>query len=153
MNWKDSGYMYYSSSSSWHPSTNADYGDWCNNQFHFLGVRIPQSQNTFIYGWVKLNCEIRVDAFAIQKMDLGIKNLNKHKLKIYPQPAQNEIFVSEMAQGKKSLRLLNLLGKVVWHKESWLESEKIDLSDLPKGMYILEVQTESNRFTEKVLKE
>lgn len=40
-----------------------------------------------------------------------------------------------------------------WNYSEYRESEKIDLTDLPKGMYILEVQTAEKRFTEKVLKE
>jgi len=88
-----------------------------------------------------------------KRLPVSVSPLTYRSLKIYPQPAQHELFVSEMPQGKKTMYLHDLLGKVVWHKESLLESEVIDLSALQKGMYILEVQTENNRFTEKVLKE
>jgi len=97
--------------------------------------------------------EVHVYKQVGKRLPVSVSPLTYRSLKIYPQPAQHELFVSEMPQGKKTMYLHDLLGKVVWHKESLLESEVIDLSALQKGMYILEVQTENNRFTEKVLKE
>lgn len=88
-----------------------------------------------------------------KRLPVSVTPLTYRSLKVYPQPAQNELFVSDLPQGKKTLALQDLLGKVVWSKESLLESEVIDLSALQKGMYLLVVEAEGRRFTEKILKE
>jgi len=89
----------------------------------------------------------------IAELPVSVSPLTYRSLKIYPQPAQNEIFVSDLPQGKKVLKLFDLVGREIWRKESELVEEVIDLSALQNGMYVLEVQTKNSRFTEKIVKE
>ncbi len=102
--------------------------------------------DTFIYRFVRISNTTPYDTL------ISITSPTYSKLKLYPQPAQNELFVSDLPQGKKVLKLFDLVGKEIWRKESELVEEVIDLSALQNGMYVLEVECEGKRFTEKVLK-
>jgi hypothetical protein len=74
---------------------------------------------------------------------------------IYPNPAQQEVTVSipETAGTKKNIILKSANGKVV-RNLMFSDSEptkNIFIGDLPKGFYIMELETNSRIFREKLI--
>ncbi len=126
------------------------YGD---SIWYYLGQ--PNEQSFFYAGdsiFVQSTTDCCLKRQRGKRLPVSITSPTYSKLKLYPQPAQNELFVSDLPQGKKVLKLFDLVGKEIWRKESELVKEVIDLSALQNGMYVLEVECEGKRFTEKVLK-
>lgn len=88
------------------------------------------------------------------------ENTFDNQLIAYPNPSENELtFVlkSEQVHQQISLRLLNISGQVVIHKSlknnaSQEISEKINVSSLSKGIYLLVIETEKGMFYKKVEK-
>lgn len=69
-------------------------------------------------------------------------------LSIYPNPTSNSIVVSS-ASNITSLKLYNLLGELIMVVKN---RNKLDLSNLNSGIYLVNIQTEKGKITKKVIK-
>lgn len=78
-----------------------------------------------------------IDNIKVSKKNpTSISNLPENKLVIYPNPAENYVLLNKKAQ---SVEIINLTGKTVLFKNNVNDNEKIDISDLHSGIYILKV--------------
>ena len=76
-------------------------------------------------------------------------------LTLYPNPATEDIQVSFVAASTYRLNLIDLTGKKVYQvagKATGTATEKISLATLPKGMYLVEVITDKEVVTKKLIK-
>lgn len=72
----------------------------------------------------------------------GISLQLSKSLKLYPNPAQEEVVVSMENTWIQSVSLINVTGQVVYSSlENVTNSAKIDLKDYPKGLYFVKVET------------
>ena len=71
-------------------------------------------------------------------------------LKTYPNPAQDEITISGL-QGSGILTLFDAAGRQLIRRQIASPQEKISVSHLPKGYYVVEVVEERNIKTKKIL--
>lgn len=76
---------------------------------------------------------------------------NEDELLIFPNPATNYIQVQAIDHQYKSekFQLLTIDGKMV--KEGRLESEQINISDMNKGVYLLNIKTDEGIITKKII--
>ena len=95
--------------------------------------RIPK--DTFIYD----NCFIT---------SLEEKNQNKEVL-IYPNPNKGIFKIYNSLSETFGLTVYNLQGKIL--KEYKSDQEYYDISDLSKGVYIITIQSEKERFVKKII--
>jgi hypothetical protein len=80
----------------------------------------------------------------------GVKLVNgNHEIKIYPNPAFNEITVSSFDQINK-IELINYLGQKVFAKEYTSQNAYINISNFPAGLYFIKV---NDKYIEKLIKE
>lgn len=71
---------------------------------------------------------------------IGVESYqNKTDVIVYPNPASNSLYV-ESNKELGAVSLLNAMGQVVLKISSKNQSEQIDISKLPAGMYILQVR-------------
>ncbi|MEZ5017088.1 MAG: T9SS type A sorting domain-containing protein [Flavipsychrobacter sp.] len=78
------------------------------------------------------------------------------KIQLIPNPAHNEVKVSfDNVEGTALVKLTNITGQVVYLQEVNAASGSltIPLTNMPSGMYIVELQSQNARFTEKLIKE
>lgn len=77
---------------------------------------------------------------------------DEFSFKVYPNPASGRVFIKTSGwSGDKSIALLNTLGQTVYQKNHSEQLIGIDVSDLPKGLYILHVNGNTKRQLSKVL--
>ncbi len=69
------------------------------------------------------------------------------KLQVYPNPATNQLHVSNIQAG--SLTLMNMKGQVVLQKQGKIAG--LDVSGLESGLYLLKIQTKDNQLYTKRL--
>lgn len=82
---------------------------------------------------------------------LGGKDLEKEvELTIYPNPAKNELIVKTLSENV-TYTIFNLLGNKVLSND--LIDGKIDISILPEGAYILELNADNKTIRKKVVKQ
>lgn len=77
------------------------------------------------------------------------------KVSIFPNPVVSFAYVQMNLQGAEdvTLDLFDLSGKLVYHTEPTTQDLRLNLQDLPAGMYVCKVQIDNETFTKRVIKE
>ncbi|TXD83661.1 T9SS type A sorting domain-containing protein [Subsaximicrobium wynnwilliamsii] len=84
---------------------------------------------------------------------LSVSQFENTGFKVYPNPVSNILFVKSPASESYSLRLSNALGQVVSTKKGELPSMSLDVTNLSKGLYFLNIDSENgNSKTIKFIK-
>ena len=85
---------------------------------------------------------------TINQGELSVENLEEQSFSLFPNPATSTVTYEGILGGQ--LYLLNASGSIV--KNMKVSShEEIDISDLPKGVYLFKIQNESSTTVQKLL--
>ncbi|WP_334125612.1 T9SS type A sorting domain-containing protein [Empedobacter brevis] len=88
-----------------------------------------------------------VVSFLISLPKLGVSDVNTVKFEVYPNPATELIHIETKGQVSSSI-LYNMAGQKVLNSEH----KQIDVSSLPKGIYILKTTIDGKDMTKKIIK-
>jgi len=126
--------------SSW-STTGLDVDDYVNKFYVF--------NNELYVGGAFLNAEgIPVKHVAKFSDITGIqKKTFNNTINIYPNPTSGKFTVER----KGELTICNLLGEEILSKKLTSSKSEIDLSNQPKGIYIVKVRDNGNNYTIKIL--
>lgn len=83
---------------------------------------------------------------------LGVTNFDAFNLKIYPNPSKTILTISA-SENLSEITITNLLGQKIISKKNGSSEEKIDVSDLANGWYLIQTSINDNTKTIKFLKE
>lgn len=72
---------------------------------------------------------------------------------IYPNPVQNELRIDRLEQTQHSVKLFSMTGAEVYSSLVSGTSVKISCSDLPCGVYLLQVSNKMETFVKRIVKE
>lgn len=115
---------------------------------------IIESDST-ILGWVRLKQEnnhlIICDYAYTQPFLTDIETYNLKEINIYPNPFKNEISIKLTKTSDYSIEVYNIDGKKVYSSFSQ-NSFDVNLSFLPSGIYILNINNESENYQQKIIK-
>jgi hypothetical protein len=75
-------------------------------------------------------------------VSIGQHEIATGNIKIYPNPAHSELYISINDQQTSEIEIYNMLGSLVIRKKI-TQSEKMDISDLSPGTYILKIKSNS----------
>ena len=96
------------------------------------------------------------ELFMLQENALSVTNNQSNllsKVTIYPNPTSSILNIKVDDQEINEVKIYNLLGKEVVKVPSKLEEIKsIDIAELLKGIYVIQIKTNSNTFTKKIIK-
>lgn len=83
------------------------------------------------------------------------QNILKAMTKIYPNPANNYVTVSieEVLPKIQTISIQDLTGRIVYQENCDCHTTRIDVSQLPKGLYLITLQNREASITEKLLVE
>jgi len=70
-------------------------------------------------------------------------------LKLYPNPVSDKLFISTKEQ-IEHVDIYNINGQLV--KQTDIVANGVDVSQLPNGLYMIQIQTNTNTTTQKFLK-
>jgi hypothetical protein len=94
------------------------------------------------FGTLSLTCTGGYNDIFIAKMGTmsGIDELNKNKdqFVVYPNPG-NGIFSLQTKNEISTVEIMNVLGEIIY-RENIFSSDKIDISDKPKGIYFIRAE-------------
>jgi len=90
--------------------------------------------------WQKIN-ELNCNLSVIEK--------NKSSIIISPNPAKNSIFISNLTNDDYTVQISNLLGTKIMHSNN---SDTIDISKFPIGIYIISVRQGDKTYSKKFIK-
>ncbi len=81
--------------------------------------------------------------------NLSLAKNASEKISVYPNPSENIIQIDNLTTENYELKITTLLGKIVLQKNN---SNRIDISSLSKGIYILTVKQGERILTKKLIK-
>lgn len=83
-----------------------------------------------------------------EKLATGINTITNTVLKVYPNPANETLFINRSTANVETLGIYNVLGELVISKELNQTNESINIANLSPGIYIVK----SGSFTKKIIK-
>jgi len=110
--------------------------------------------HTIIYTYEDENgCENSASQDIVVDVCAGLKGNHNNAFKIYPNPSDGMFNISIKHQGQISITVYNLLGGVVLEQSAIINGNDmilLNLEDIPGGLYILALKTDSESFVEKI---
>ena len=82
----------------------------------------------------------------------GIQEVISSNLSVYPNPAEDKLFVSYNVNSKPQLKLINLAGAEINISEITINENilECDISNIPAGMYFISIISENGIYTKNV---
>lgn len=96
------------------------------------------------------NTELYVDDITLS-YNVGIQNHETVKMRVYPNPATDILYVEPAVEGWYRCQLTDLLGRVVASVGRTAGRTELNVSGLAPGVYMLRVESDGNMITKKVI--
>jgi hypothetical protein len=88
---------------------------------------------------------------CVTVLTVGINEESMQNVRVYPNPATSQITISNVVSPILTIKIIDISGKTI--KRINHDSNTINVSDLTKGIYFLQVQTEQSVINKKFIKE
>ena len=88
--------------------------------------------------------------FAFNEEVLSYSNIDRIKTNIYPNPSKGKFFVN-CSERIQNIIVRNVLGSIIKSNVVNNLSDVIDLTDFEKGIYVVDIKTESGFVTKKLI--
>ncbi len=95
---------------------------------------------------------VRIDDLSWTCFTLNNEEFNKKEIKIYPNPIKSGLLTVNVDHNT-SFEIYDILGKKILKGNITSSNNKVNLSSLSKGVYILRLQTKNGSITKKLIKE
>ena len=119
--------------------------NWQNTSINY---EIEKSVNVSSTDSVSKNDLFTVTSFS---SSISIENLNEVFLKVFPNPASEKLFIQFNGwEGVKEITLLDITGRSVFMRKSVDDNYEVDISSLPKGIYLISAKNETNHVVKKI---
>ena len=99
----------------------------------------------------EIGCHGDLIIYQVDIYSLGIDEINKSTLNIYPNPSSNHIITETSGTGQISI--LNLIGEEILKQIIKEPKTILDVSTLPSGVYVVKVIGEKGVQIGKIMKE
>lgn len=106
--------------------------------FGFGNVTAPVAENS----------ALRIDNVRFNKINLAVSDVSKTQIKLFPNPVKDQLNIQSSEKIQK-LEVYSTDGKLL---STILNTDKIDFSKNPKGLYLIKIYTKSGVETQKVIK-
>ncbi len=80
----------------------------------------------------------------------GVDNLSRTDISIYPNPAQNQLFIKLKKQQNINIKIFDNTGREIWQSQSGYKLTTLKLNDLPPGMYHILIKTQDHLYLQKI---
>jgi Secretion system C-terminal sorting domain len=96
-----------------------------------------------------------LQTFTYPNAIIEVGPIGKYELKVFPNPAATNLYVMFNVHEAGFLNILDMQGKIVYQQAitTMQNQTAINVSQLPKGMYIIECLTAKNKMIQKWIKE
>lgn len=81
------------------------------------------------------------------------ENKREIDIKIFPNPTRGEFYITSKTNEKRHIKMFNILGEQVYSIETQQEQKLINISQLPKGFYTVQIQQKQEVVLEKIIVE
>ena len=123
----------------------SDTGQFVNHSYQSNGIFYAYQVVTNLCG------EVDSAMAVIQIMGIGLnQNSRMPAPKVYPNPANGQVVVANILPGS-SIAIYNTSGAQVLSLQAERPNETLDISNLPNGIYVLNVEMKGSMFIERLV--
>ena len=72
-------------------------------------------------------------------------------MKIYPNPSNTEIYVELVNSGTFQIRIVNSIGSEVYYQANYNSNQSINVRNLSKGIYFVQISNQNGQSTKKLI--
>jgi hypothetical protein len=119
-----------------------------NNVFTGLG---PFSYAVFIRDKDKDICEVFQGYHEVKDGPNSIRPQIFKNVEIYPNPANDQIFINGLHQGNTNISIFNNIGEQVYYEIHNQKNLNIDLSEYTSGVYFIKFSNQGQSFVQKIV--
>ncbi|WP_397363161.1 endonuclease [Olleya sp. R77988] len=133
--------------------TLGDNSNFAQNTTLVRNSNISGGNTTFdIAEWTSSASNTCTDLGQHTQAVLNVTSINKNEFKIYPNPVKGNLLTIENSQNSR-FEIYNILGKKILNGTITPNNNKVSLSSLSKGVYILKLENKNGTVTKKLIKE
>ncbi|PIF34283.1 putative delta-60 repeat protein/predicted secreted protein (Por secretion system target) [Flavobacterium sp. 9] len=115
-------------------------------------VFTPKQLGSYAVEVIKNGCLARSTCFDVTV--LGTKDFElQNSFKLYPNPVKDFITIEMNSSDNAKLNVFDVTGQIVLSKELKATSTKLNISNLPTGVYMFQISNETGIVTKKVIKD
>jgi len=110
---------------------------------------------TDISPWVAvgtLGCDTNVYNYLATLLSNNDFSINNHKVKIYPNPTDNFLFIDNIEKQIQKIEFFDLQGRLIITINENKDKYQIDISNLLSATYLVKLSTETGRETVRFVK-
>lgn len=90
---------------------------------------------------------------CLQDADAKIPLINlKDEIKIYPNPANNQVFINYYGKQNYQIQIIDIVGNSVYKQNTIYTTNSIDISSFSPGIYTVLITCDEFRYTQKIIK-
>ncbi|TVR79514.1 MAG: T9SS C-terminal target domain-containing protein [Chitinophagaceae bacterium] len=130
-------------SEAWYPP----YGLVHSDSIYFEGSGLYLAQNPHFSSDIRLTLRPHNDPLSV-----NVKEIDPRQFKIYPNPFENDIYLTNKTNILSKYSIYNVLGRKLQTGILKENSNRIKMGDHPPGIYYIIIHHENNHFTQKLLK-
>jgi len=141
-------------------ATGADSYLWSTGSTSDTTIVLATSDTSYYVTGTDINGCVNSDTFAIVINTVGVKDYSKdNEILLFPNPASHTVYLKlngEMYSGVADLKIINQAGKIVMSQKVNINSEivlPINISGLSKGVYFIEITSNTSYTNLKLVKE
>ncbi len=127
----------------------------CNTQLPIVGATnrtfTPASNGRYAVEITSGTCVERSECYLFST--LGIEEFTEDELKVYPNPVTNELHIDRSDEIELKVRIYDLNGKYILSEILKQKKNSLNIKNLSKGIYFIEVMTSDKSKTFKIVKE
>ena len=95
--------------------------------------------------------DVKVTGINIDKTSISQENIDKDKVKIYPNPV-NDILNISAPENIESVKIINSIGQLIYQEKVNTNELKINTNNYKSGFYIISIKTKAQLITRKIIK-
>lgn len=116
----------------------------------FLNLNGNWTNNTGIDGTLMIRVLVgNANDTIVQSID---KTNEQLKLKLYPNPAQNQVCIELPIQKESMVKIYSSTGQLLIQRSFTNFNECLNIEELPKGIYFIQVQSNNTNYSSKLIK-
>lgn len=129
---------------------------WSNGSTSGSIVVHPVTSTTYtLTGNNTFNCQAaaHITQVVSECTSLSENIMDAEAFRVYPNPTQSEIKITLFKQAPVDVKVINALGMIVLEQASYHSDTAINFSSLTKGIYFIQVNSEKQSLTKKIIVE
>lgn len=91
-----------------------------------------------------------IDNFETRDLPTSVEKINDRAISIYPNPVKENLYLTHDLNGSIQYEIISQEGKRL--KAGTLQNDRIDINELPAGMYVLKLEGDTHIATQQFLK-